>query len=434
MKIITSIMPTTIEEEIKTQQRAITTWQEAGFEPIACNRIEEIELYKRYFPNVKFIELSRDASKTYKKTYPYIYDLIQLLEGQLQSLDEIGGIVNSDIFFRGFNSEDITAIFEGNTKKLLWMHRYDIDSEEDLSGEYYFSGLDAFFMSKESMGKYKDEGFVMGRPEWDHWMVYMAEDIGLQTLEIRNSAIYHKRHLQRWSAKESNQAVMSKAKEREQLENFTEEYYTQTNKVLSDLSLSVYMKGKAEVNKDSYENLSNIDMVYDPNLYLFLSDKMNYYKVNALAFQPGICYIKNENAYRICAMHGELKEKYSKQCVFKKKGVQGEPLIVGDIMAYVDFKNLSFYNRLGRFYVYTAGRAARLLLDCLNTYGIKPLGVVDSDVTLEGSMCMGHKVYRPSVLESQDEYDKVLIVSNLYSEEIYSKLSSYIQKEKLILL
>ena len=106
----------------------------------------------------------------------------------------------------------------------------------------------------------------------------------------------------------------------------------------------------------------------------------------------------------------------------------------GSILRYINFKDFDFVSDLGRLYVYPAGRASRLLVDCLNTYKIPVLGMVDRDSSLWGTEYRGNKVYDLSVLEDTGSYDHILIATNLYVKEIYESLSAKVDKKKLIAL
>ena len=106
----------------------------------------------------------------------------------------------------------------------------------------------------------------------------------------------------------------------------------------------------------------------------------------------------------------------------------------GSILKYVDFKDLDFMKGLGRTYIYPAGRAARLLADCMDTYGIPLLGLVDRDESLWNTICQGHTIFGLDVLKDGKAFDHVLIASNLYVKEIYESLKEIVDEEKLIVL
>ena len=71
--------------------------------------------------------------------------MLQILSDNACEEKELCGIVNSDIFLKNILAEEIQEQFVEDENKVLIMHRYDIDDENDIAGEYYFSGIDAFF-------------------------------------------------------------------------------------------------------------------------------------------------------------------------------------------------------------------------------------------------------------------------------------------------
>lgn len=429
MLIATSLMYSTDEWEIEKQKKAMGTWENIGFRIISCNVKEEIEVLRKVFPKVFFVELKRSGKEKTGKPFPYIYDMLQILSDHVLEEKELCGIINSDIFLKNISEEEIREHFVRNEKKVLIMHRYDIDNENDRAGEYYFSGVDAFFFQNNYISNFPDKGFMLGRPEWDHWFLYEASHAGMQILEIKNKIAFHIKHRQRWSAAESNTMVSNQMKE-QKVQAFDEEYYYCTNEIMANLQNRVSLNGTG---------VSGEELLIEKDGFYMDAEREQLIQWENTAFQTenipesiGVIYFKNNKPYRICAAHREvlvnLDGTFSLGSFFEKE--KGK----GCILKYVDFKDFDFVKKLGRFYVYPAGRASRLLVDCLNTYQIPILGMVDRDQSLCGKTYKDKEIFNLSVLENKDSYDHVLIVSNLYVKEIYDSLSKMIKKEKLIVL
>lgn len=427
MLIATSLMYSEDEWEMQKQKKAIQTWMDIGFRVISCNVPEEIALLRQFFGKMEFVELKRSGKEKTGKPFPYIYDILSCLDQNAEQEEELCGIVNSDIFIKNVTSEQISNYFTQEKNRILIMHRYDIDCEEDREGDYYFSGIDVFFFLRSAISVYEDKGFMLGRPEWDHWFVYEANKAGLHILEIKNKTAFHIKHKQRWTASDSNSMVINKSKEKDVM-SFDEEYYYSTNTLLSDLSNRVLL-GKQWNEKD-------LTVVKENGFYQDVDrmELVNWEKENGLGNMDavGLLYHKGEKAYRVCAFHREVfadkEKKVSLGRIFENERMKG------NIRKYIDFGDLDFTNKLGRVYIYPAGRAARLLLDCLDTYGVTVLGMVDRDPSLWGKECKGKKIYNLSVLDNSENYDQVLIASNLYIREIYEDLGKRVEKDKLIVL
>ena len=79
--IATSIAPF----EIENQRKAIDSWIEAGFEVISVNTISELELLKKDFPDIHFIEAKRDASTEKGRPLIYVYDILTKLSSHFDT-------------------------------------------------------------------------------------------------------------------------------------------------------------------------------------------------------------------------------------------------------------------------------------------------------------------------------------------------------------
>lgn len=436
MKIITSIMCSDKDQDIKNQLDAVHTWKKSGFDVISCNIQTEIDLLKKIFIEIEFVEIQRTGKEKYGKTFPYISDMLQILKKRSIAPFETVGIINSDIYLRNITSKAVEKLFLENDKKLICLHRYDIDDVGMITGDYYFSGIDVFFLSEKYLNRFLDEGFLMGRPEWDHWMVYTAINAGLEILEIKNPVAFHVRHQQRWTAKESSSMVEAKAGKKENQTKLFEEYYRKTNEALADVTNRIYID--RGFNKNGILMTGNSKLLYfEKDIEHVIEDQMIQYSISRAELPVGLGYRKAGKFYRICALHGELKRRYQVQFVLEKGTDREIKADFGDLGIYMDFKDSGVSERLGRFYIYPAGRAARLMADCLNEYkeeNWELLGLVDQDKNLQVQFCMGKRIYDPKVLLDAGSYDSVLIVSNLYVDEIYEELSRIVDKNKLIVI
>lgn len=426
MLVATSLMYSEDEYEIQKQTKAMQTWKDAGFDVISCNVKEEIDKLQVVFPQVVFVELSRSGKEKTGKPFPYIYDILQALDNNVQCNKEICGIVNSDIFLKNIVAETLKEYFAKNEGTVLILHRYDIEDEQDTTGEYYFSGIDAFFFLKEYIPVFPDKGFMLGRPEWDPWFLSEAVKAGMKVREVKNKVAFHIKHKQRWTSAESNNMVNGKTKGNT---HFSEEYYRLTNDIMCDLSNRVVLKDG--VLQDNEVITVSKDCFYDD------VDRENILKWEKEVYgtsveSKAIIYCKGKKAYKICALHreviSEVKGKVSLGTIFANERDKGA------ILRYIDFKDLDFVKDLGRTYIYPAGRASKLLLDCMITYNIPVLGMVDRDASLWGTEYLGHRISGLDVLSDAESFDHVLIASNLYVKDIYESLKQIVDEDKLIVL
>lgn len=425
MLLITSLMNNGKDEDIQNQRSAIQTWKNLGFRVLSANVKEEIEALKDCFAKVEFAELPRSGKEQYGKPIPYIFDMLKILE-QCASEGEICGIINSDIYLRNIGANDLEQLLEGGEEKIVCFHRYDISSKEELDGEYYFSGIDAFFMKKETLRIFEDAGYALSKPEWDHWVVYSAIMNDIKVLEVKDAVAFHVKHVQRWTPGESNALGNSSRKPCR-----GEEYYDLTNRVLACVENRVLLG--TDVSEDELEiESANQNLYFEKDIMMLAAKEMKRHNASALTFPLGVGYYRGTDFKRICALHGNIAE--NDLCIHKR-GEEGAKVIrAGEIAAYVDFMQTEAARSLKRFYVYSAGRAGRLMLDCLQWNGIEPLGFVDKDEMLQGTSYKKVPIFGLDVLARGEEYDQILLVSNLYVEEIYRELSSLVDKEKIIII
>lgn len=426
MLIATSLMYSDDTYEIEKQKKAMQTWEDIGFEVISCNVEEEITKLKPVFTDVRFVELTRSGKEQTGKPFPFIFDILQALKRNTVDDGELCGIVNSDIFLLNVTMSDMEAFFKEKPDTVLIMHRYDIDDEKDTKGEYYFSGIDAFFFQRQYIDVFPDKSFMLGRPEWDHWFLYEADKAGMHVLEVKNKVAFHIKHKQRWTAKESTGMVVKKDTLKKST-SFDEAYYHDTNVLLSDLSHrrvlgTLPQKGEFLATADGYyDDIDREDMLqWEKDCY-------------GESFESvGVLFFKENKPYRVCALHRKVEA--VENGAFALGEFFENEKAKGNILRYIDFKSFDFAKKLGRVYVYPAGRAARLLVDCLQEYGIEVLGMVDKDSALWGKSYLGNQIFDLSVLDHKNSYDSVLVASNLYVREIYEELKQRVDDNKLIVL
>lgn len=429
MLIGTSLMYSEDEWEIEKQTKAMQTWKDAGFDVISCNVEEEIEPLQKVFPQVTFVKLVRSGKEKTGKPFPFIYDILWALENNIVEDNEVCGIVNSDIFIRNLSASVIKDYLIKHEDTILFLHRYDIEDELDVEGEYYFSGVDAFFFLVKHLEKFPDRGFMLGRPEWDHWFLYEATKAGLQVREIKNKIAFHIKHRQRWTPAESNKMATDNVGKKDS-DYLDEQYYFQTNMLMADLSCRLLFN--EGIKQNDVDVIKQDGYYCDADRQSLLDWGKKSYGDQDISESVGVVFFKNDKAYRICALHCELEN--GKNGKFTLGQILPNERGKGCILKYIDFRDFDFVSNLGRVYVYPAGRASRLLIDCMNTYQIPVLGMVDRDAALWGTKYRDSEIFDLSVLENEKSYDHVLIATNLYVREIYEALSKTVDREKLIVL
>ena len=111
---------------------------------------------------------------------------------------EICGIINSDIYLKGIGEDFREYICDQARDSLVFGHRVDVESMDNLNGKLYI-GHDYFFFDREFAYIYPEEGFCIGQPAWDYWMVFLPLVYKKSVKKLLNTIAYHIKHPQKWA-------------------------------------------------------------------------------------------------------------------------------------------------------------------------------------------------------------------------------------------
>jgi len=194
LTIATSIAP----KNLKKQAKAIESWMKLGFDVVSLNCAEEIEILKRPFPNVNFVRTERDGRDLFGKTVVYFDDFLEYFR---ENNCELCSIVNSDIFLIG-DEGIISFIKEQAADSVVYGPRVNIDSLEQLDGEFFNEGFDFFFFPKTLISCFPKSRFCIGLPWWDYWMLLIPILEGIPVKKLVSPFAYHIKHSFKWDRKQ----------------------------------------------------------------------------------------------------------------------------------------------------------------------------------------------------------------------------------------
>jgi glycosyltransferase involved in cell wall biosynthesis/ADP-heptose:LPS heptosyltransferase len=188
--IATSIAPKNIDRQVA----AVQTWLNLGFDVVSININQEIEILKNSFPDVRFIPTKRDGSRLYDRPVIYLDDVLEYFHN---ADCEICGIVNSDIFLAG--DHDIVVYIQEHAKNsIVYGARVDVESMDNLNGEFYMDGFDFFFFDKSIISCFPKSDFCLGLPWWDYWVLLIPILEGIPAKRLDNHFAFHVRHNIKW--------------------------------------------------------------------------------------------------------------------------------------------------------------------------------------------------------------------------------------------
>jgi tetratricopeptide (TPR) repeat protein len=163
-----------------------------GFRVLSINHRDEIPALASRYPEVSFIETTRDASALSGRRTPYIADLLQAL---LTAPGPVTGIVNSDVVFEPSDAWR-TWLPRAAADALVMGQRHDANSLADGTFRKYYWGFDFFFFARDLTRELLASAmpFAMGVAWWDYWLPAALALKGRQVLTLERPAIAHLIH------------------------------------------------------------------------------------------------------------------------------------------------------------------------------------------------------------------------------------------------
>lgn len=188
--LCTSLMP----NNLVLQQKAVSSWRDAGFDVISVNCEEEISQLKCEFADVDFIKVNRDARKRHGKPLVYLDDVLAALK---KTKAPITGIINSDIILRA--PELSKKIKESIESRCFLGNRIDVQKIDLVKGDRYSLGYDYFIFDPKLLDKLCSTEFCLGMPWWDYWLPIAGLNAGFSTIYINTNIAYHEFHNTNWA-------------------------------------------------------------------------------------------------------------------------------------------------------------------------------------------------------------------------------------------
>ncbi len=483
--LVTSISPRNIEN----QQAAITTWIESGFRVVSCNVREELADIERYFPDVEFQEMARGAEKVTGKPCPYIYDMLQVLK---EKAGAVCGIINSDIFLKKFSKDLYDYVERLAESGLVFARRQEVEKKEDIDkmkSAMFFGGVDTFFFPKKVIDFIEDDGLILGQAMWDYWFPMMLWEHGVNIAELINPVTFHVRHQSQWS-NEILQEISCRIC-RKYYTEVSDDCAVKYLKdrffhIISDVQRACYVpediRQKQVLIMGSRKDINGTRIVSEQqthaNITYTCGEEMEIEKYDYLiripyqirmssVFVSALLWIME--SYQISAIQtyvylrgnitGILLEDNCGERMLKHFNQSIEPLAMYRRTAYREVRNgetvrlrparlclcsvlfeenprLIWERRMieGRVFLFPAGRIAQEWIGKYREVAreIEIKGFVDNNPAICGMELAGLKVHRTEILKDQKAYDKVMVVTELYEDEIYQQLSRMIPKEKIV--
>lgn len=177
------------------QAECHASWKKAWGAVTSYNSPREIEALRPVYPGVTFAPVDRDARQHFGRPLIYVADILRSLR---QSGAEIVGLINSDILFTG-TAADVRDICALARRGVVAINRAEISGPTAAPEFVYRFGYDAFFFPADLIDDVDMEGFALGAPWWDYWLLFGAAIAGRTPYVMKRKLCGHLTHPQQWS-------------------------------------------------------------------------------------------------------------------------------------------------------------------------------------------------------------------------------------------
>lgn len=485
--LVTSIAPKNLEN----QRLALGSWINQGFKIISCNTKGEIACVHGMFPDIEFVEVTRDARDVIGKPCPYIYDMFQILK---ERANHICGIVNSDIHLRKCSKGLYAYLMKEAEKSVIFMRRQevkDVSGMDRLDSSVFFGGIDTFLFQKDVIDLIEDDGLILGQAMWDYWFPIVLGNRGIKVRELINPVTFHITHAVQWDDEMTGkiaERICRRHFKEVKIEDavfFLKDRFFQ---MLSPIDLAICYVPEAISHKRVLILGEEADMVSDAFLQRQTYGKVSYaprtrflgnyseydyimilpYAVEMSdvfvaasvwimenyhfsAIQP-LMYLRGNksNAVKIENCNDSMLKRFNSEidhlvicksedyrvCRNGSVDIQSCQIAMCSIIIEEDESVIWERERFsGRTLVFPAGYIARTWVKRYRAIAkeIKIVGFVDNAPGLHHMIFDGLEVYPPGILERTDLYDKILVITNLYAEEIYCQLMENVKGKEIII-
>lgn len=483
--LVTSIAPKNVEN----QKRAICSWTRQGFRVISCNVKAERQLVEPLFPEVEFVEVTRDAGELVGKPCPYIYDMLKVLE---KKAGGICGIVNSDIHLRSITREMYLFLLEEAEKSPLFMRRQEIKElscMDSLDSRMFFGGIDVFLFQKDLIHEIGDDGLIMGQAMWDYWLPIMFDKHGIRIRELINPVIFHVTHTVQWNDDITD--VISWDICRKHFQTVRQEeavFYLKDRffQLISKPDLAVCYLSEEEKHKklliveaaagmaggldrQKFPNITCIGKKYDSGddtgfdyvielpYRIEMNDAfaaaciwiMENYQISA-ARLPVYLRGNRSGAMKIENCNDRMLDHFNRDIwpiIIRKSGsccnglteraeLPSCRICLCSVIVEEDEATIWERDKIpGRIVIFPAGHIAKTWVKRFLPVAKEAtvLGFSDHLPGLHHKVIENLEIVPPEALKNMEWYDKVLIITNLYADEIYSQLMETIPRERLFI-
>jgi hypothetical protein len=147
---------------IAAQRVAIDSWRAAGLSVVSVNSRAETTALRKYFPDLTFRTIDGTVEERGRPFVP----IQALIQAAKEASEDVCGIVNSDVEFRG-DASFFEMVRREVPGALVFGNRIDLSENKLTTGKAFRNGYDFFFWNRANSALLEETPMVVGSPWWD---------------------------------------------------------------------------------------------------------------------------------------------------------------------------------------------------------------------------------------------------------------------------
>ncbi|MBR0671915.1 hypothetical protein [Neoroseomonas soli] len=173
----------------------LASWAAPGWRVVTVNPAEEFAALGALPPEIGTANAAPGVADVYGRAGTWVGDA---LARAVSTGAPVVGLVNADIRL-DLRPARRAALAERASRAMLVCNRMDVGHAAQAAGPFYRYGYDLVLMPREMAGRLALDGFALGVPWWDYWVVLDAllQDLPVQVVQC--DGIRHLAHPQAWN-------------------------------------------------------------------------------------------------------------------------------------------------------------------------------------------------------------------------------------------
>jgi len=173
----------------------LASWPAPGWRVVTVNPAEEIAALGALPPGIEVAEAAPGVAGAYGRAGTWVADA---LGRAVAAAAPVVGIVNADIRL-DLGPARRAALLERAGRAMLVCNRMDVGHAAQEAGPFYRYGYDLVLMPRAMAARLSLDGFALGVPWWDYWVVLDALMQGLPVEVVQCRGVRHLAHAQAWN-------------------------------------------------------------------------------------------------------------------------------------------------------------------------------------------------------------------------------------------